>query len=57
MEVLRLIAEGYSNAEIARKLYITVGTTKRHINNIYGKLDVRSRTQAIAIGRAMGLVE
>ena len=57
MEVLRLIAEGYSNAEIARKLYITVGTTKRHINNIYGKLDVRSRTQAIAIARAMGLVE
>jgi len=57
LEVLRLIAEGYSNAEIARKLYITTGTVKRHINNIYGKLDADSRTRAIAKARALGLVE
>jgi LuxR family maltose regulon positive regulatory protein len=57
IEVLRLIAEGYANAEIARKLYIATGTVKRHINNIYGKLDAASRTQAIAKGRALGLLE
>ncbi len=57
IEVLRLIAEGYANAEIAGKLYIATGTVKRHINNIYGKLDAASRTQAIAKGRALGLLE
>jgi ATP/maltotriose-dependent transcriptional regulator MalT len=56
LEVLQLIAAGYSNAEIARQLYIALGTVKRHINNIYGKLEVRSRTQAIARGRDLGLV-
>jgi LuxR family transcriptional regulator, maltose regulon positive regulatory protein len=57
LEVLRLVAAGYSNAEIARKLYIAGGTVKRHINNIYGKLGVGSRTQAIATARAVGLIE
>ncbi len=56
IEVLRLIAEGYANGEIARKLYIATGTVKRHINNIYGKLDVRSRTQAVARAREIGLL-
>jgi LuxR family transcriptional regulator, maltose regulon positive regulatory protein len=56
IEVLQLIAEGYANAEIARKLYITTGTVKRHINNLYGKLGVGSRTQAVAKGRALGLI-
>ncbi|MBN1400186.1 MAG: hypothetical protein JXA74_05075 [Anaerolineae bacterium] len=56
LEVLQLIAAGYSNAEIARQLYIALGTVKRHINNIYGKLDVRSRTQAVAKARDLGLV-
>jgi len=48
LEVLRLIAAGLSNREIAGKLYITPGTVKRHVDNIYGKLDVHSRTQALA---------
>jgi LuxR family maltose regulon positive regulatory protein len=48
LEVLHLIAEGLSNREIAQRLVITVGTTKTHINNIYRKLEVRSRTQALA---------
>jgi LuxR family transcriptional regulator, maltose regulon positive regulatory protein len=56
IEVLQLIAEGYANAEIAHKLYITTGTVKRHINNIYGKLGVGSRTQAVAKARALGFV-
>jgi len=56
LEVLRLIAEGLSNAEIAEKLVIAQGTVKRHINNIYGKLGVTSRTQAVARGRELNLL-
>ena len=47
LEVLRMIAEGHSNQEIAEKLVITLGTVKAHVSNIYSKLDVRSRAQAI----------
>jgi len=53
---LRLIADGCSNAEIGRKLYIAIGTVKRHINNIYGKLGTESRTQAVARARQLGLL-
>jgi len=56
LEVLRLIADGFSNAEIASKLVIAQGTVKRHINNIYGKLGVASRTQAVARSRELGLL-
>jgi LuxR family maltose regulon positive regulatory protein len=56
LEVLRLIGTGLSNREIAEKLFIAVGTVKRHINNIYGKLGVRSRTQAIAKARGLRLL-
>ncbi len=56
LEVLALIIEGLSNAEIAQQLYIALGTVKRHINNIYGKLDVGSRTQAIAKARNLELL-
>ncbi len=57
IEVLQLIAEGYSNAEIGGKLYITTGTVKRHVNNIYGKLGAGSRTQAVARARALDLLK
>jgi len=56
LEVLDLIAAGYSNAEIAQELFIALGTVKRHINNTYGKLAVGSRTQALARARELGLL-
>ena len=48
IEVLRLIADGLSNHEIAGRLIITVSTVKWHLNNLFGKLAVHSRTQALA---------
>ena len=52
LSVLRLIATGASNAEIAETLTISVSTVKRHTGNLYSKLGVSSRTQAIARGAA-----
>jgi len=56
LEVLRLIALGLSNREIAQELFVTPGTAKRHVHNIYRKLGVRSRTQAIARARDLNLI-
>jgi LuxR family maltose regulon positive regulatory protein len=56
LEVLRLIAEGLSNREIADKLVVTVTTVKKHVSNIFGKLDVTSRTQAVARARELDLI-
>jgi len=56
LEVLRLIAEGLTNAEIAGRLFISVPTVKWHTGNIYGKLGVRNRTQAVARARGLGLL-
>jgi LuxR family maltose regulon positive regulatory protein len=56
LEVLRLIAGGHSNQSIADTLIIAVSTVKRHINNIYGKLDVQSRTQALVRARELDLL-
>jgi LuxR family transcriptional regulator, maltose regulon positive regulatory protein len=57
IEVLKLIAAGCSNQEIAGKLFISFTTVKRHISNIYTKLDANSRTQAVAIGKELKLME
>jgi LuxR family maltose regulon positive regulatory protein len=56
LEVLRLIAEGHSNQAIADRLIVAVSTVKKHVNNIYGKLDVQSRTQALARARELELL-
>ena len=55
-EVLDLIAAGLSNQEIADELIISVGTVKRHTVNIYGKLGVNRRTQAVATARALEIL-
>jgi LuxR family maltose regulon positive regulatory protein len=55
LEVLRLIAEGLSNIEIAERLFVGVSTVKKHINHIYGKLGVESRTQALLRAQALNL--
>jgi LuxR family maltose regulon positive regulatory protein len=57
LEVLKLIEAGYSNQQIAAKLVISIPTVKRHISNIYAKLGVESRTQAISRGRELRLFE
>ena len=56
IEVLRLMAEGLTNREIARQLIISVSTVKRHTANIYNKLDVHSRTQAVAQAKRLGIL-
>ncbi|MCB0153326.1 MAG: response regulator transcription factor, partial [Anaerolineae bacterium] len=57
LELLQLVAGGSSNKEIADSLFITVGTVKKHLNNIFGKLDTKNRTEAVARARELGLVE
>lgn len=54
-EVLRLIAHGYSNGEIAQSLVISEGTTKTHVAHIFAKLNVRDRAQAIVLAHDAGL--
>jgi LuxR family maltose regulon positive regulatory protein len=56
LEILRLIAEGCSNQEIAVRLVITLHTVKKHSSNIFTKLGVNSRTQALARARQLGLL-
>ena len=56
LEVLLLIAEGFSNREIAGRLFLSPNTVKVHTRNIYSKLGVNNRTQAAAKARALGLV-
>lgn len=57
LEVLSLIDQGLTNAEIAGRLTVAVSTVKTHINNIYGKLGVQTRIQALKKARELGLIE
>ena len=56
LEVLRLIAEGCTNPEIAQRLFLALNTVKVHTRNIYGKLGVHRRTQAVARARELDLL-
>ena len=56
LEVLRRVAAGYSNQDIARELFVAGSTVKKHVHNIYAKLGVGSRTQAVARARELGLL-
>jgi len=56
LEVLALIAQGLTNSQIADRLYLSLHTIKAHTRNIYGKLDVHTRTQAVARARDLGLI-
>lgn len=55
-EVLSLIGDGAKNTEIARRLFITLNTTKKHITHILHKLDVPSRDAAVRRARDLGLL-
>ncbi|MCU0492872.1 MAG: LuxR C-terminal-related transcriptional regulator [Chloroflexaceae bacterium] len=57
VDMLKAAAAGLSNAEIASRFCLTVGTVKWHLSNIYGKLGVRRRTQALAKARTLGYLE
>lgn len=57
LQVLALVAEGMSNREVARALFVAESTVKSHLNTIYRKLDVKNRTQAIAQARSLCLLQ
>jgi LuxR family maltose regulon positive regulatory protein len=56
LEVLALLAEGLTNREIARRLVISLPTVKSHTRNIYGKLGVHSRRQAVTRARTLDIL-
>ena len=56
LEVLKLMAEGLSNREIARRLFLAEGTVKNYVSNILGKLEARDRTQAALRARELGII-
>ena len=56
-EVLQLMAKGYSNAEIAESLFLTVSTIKTHTSNLFLKMDVKSRTQATDKAKRLKIIE
>ena len=56
LEVLHLVAQGLSDRQVAEQLIVVIGTVKRHLNNLYGKLGVHTRTQALARARELNLL-
>jgi len=56
LETLGLIAQGLSNREIADKLFVSENTVKTHSSRVFGKLGARRRTQAVQLGKEMGLL-
>jgi len=56
LEILELIAKGMSNREIAEKLFVSENTVKTHSSRLFDKLSAKRRTQAVQIGKEMGLI-
>ena len=56
LEILALLAEGLSNQEIAARLFVSLSTVKTHLQNLFQKLDVKRRTQAIEKAKRLGLI-
>ncbi len=56
LEVLRLVAQGLSNREVSKRLFVALDTVKGHNRNIYQKLHVKRRTEAVACARELGLI-
>ena len=56
LEILGLLAQGHSNQEIAAKLFVSLSTVKTHIQNLFEKLDVKRRTQAVEKAKRLNLI-
>jgi LuxR family maltose regulon positive regulatory protein len=56
LEILHLISEGLSNRQISERLYLAIPTVKGHTRNIFGKLQVKRRTEAVARARELELL-
>ena len=56
LEVLQLMAEGLSNQEIAKRLFVSLNTVKTHSSKIFEKMDVQRRTQAVEKAKRLGLI-
>jgi LuxR family maltose regulon positive regulatory protein len=56
VEVLALLAQGQTNAEMAKTLFVSVNTVKTHLKNIFAKLDVGTRTEAVQVAERRGII-
>lgn len=56
LEMLELMAQGFSNREIADQVFVSENTVKTHLSRVFDKLDVRRRTQAVQRGKALRLI-
>ncbi len=56
LEILELIAEGLSNREIAERIFVSENTVKTHSSRLFDKLNARRRTQAVQLGKELGLI-
>jgi NarL family two-component system response regulator LiaR len=56
LDVLQLIADGLSNQQIADRLFVSLNTVKTHVSNLFLKMEVARRTQAIEMAKRLGLI-